>query len=62
MQAHGGQSGGQRPMPTAVGGPAPAPQVSADAAAQPGAAATAQPSQPRREEKVAGAAPGFSFK
>jgi pilus assembly protein CpaC len=62
MQAHGGQSGGQRPMPTAVGGPAPAPQVSAGATAQPDAAATAQPSQPRREEKVAGAAPGFSFK
>lgn len=64
MQAHDGETGGQRPMPTAVG-PAPAPQISENATA-PGtagtASATAQPAQPRRDEKVANAAPGFSFK
>lgn len=61
-QFHDGVSGGKRPMPTAVGAPTPAaPQVGA-AATGDAAAAVAQPAQPRREEKVANAAPGFSFK
>ena len=61
-QSHDGQSGAQRPMPTAVGGSAaPAPRVGA-AESEGAAAAVAQPAQPRREEKVAKAAPGFSFK
>ena len=59
-QYHDGQSGGRRPVPTAVGGAAIAPQVSAAPALD--AATSAQTVQPRREEKVASAAPGFSFK
>lgn len=60
-QAHDGQSGGQRPMPRAVGETAaPGPRVGT--AENPGAATLAQPAQPRRDEKVANAAPGFSFK
>lgn len=60
MQAHDGQSGGQRPMATAIGGPAaPGPQVGT--VENNSAATLAQPAQPRREEKVANAAPGFSF-
>jgi pilus assembly protein CpaC len=51
-QIHDGQSGGSRPMPGAAGDPA------ATAGLDPAAA----PAQPRREEKVANAAPGFSFK
>ena len=61
-QFHDGQSNGARPMPSAIGGPAIAePRVSAG---EPGPAAinTAQAAEPRREEKVASAAPGFSFK
>lgn len=50
MQALGGVTGGERPMPSVSAGPAPAPQVSAD------------PSQPRRDANAASAAPGFSFK
>lgn len=63
-QAHDGQSGGTRPGPTVSGAEAvAAPQVgAAGPAAETGTVATAQPSQPRREEKVANAAPGFSFK
>lgn len=63
-QAHDGQSGGTRPGPTVSGGEtAASPQVgAADPATAPGAVASAAPSQPRREEKVANAAPGFSFK
>jgi len=59
-QAHDGKSGGTRPMPTAVESSA-APRVGA---ADPAAAAAGpiQPAQPRRDEKVAAAAPGFSFK
>ncbi len=60
MKAHAGETGAQRPMPT-VSGAAPAPQVSG-APVQPAADAAVQAAQPRREEKVAGAAPGFSFK
>jgi pilus assembly protein CpaC len=61
-QAHDGQSNGKRPMPTAIdGSAAPAPRVGAAPAASE-ATTTAQASQPRREEKVANAAPGFSFK
>ena len=60
MKAHGGQTDAQRPMPT-VSGAAPGPQVSS-APVQPATDASVQASQPRREEKVAGAAPGFSFK
>ncbi|HEU4819697.1 MAG TPA: type II and III secretion system protein family protein [Qipengyuania sp.] len=61
-QYHDGQSGARRPMPTAVDSTASiAPQVGS-APAVPDAAATAQANQPRREEKVANAAPGFSFK
>lgn len=60
---HDGQSGVKRPMPSAVGAAAPAvPQVGAAEPATPEASATAQAAQPRREEKVANAAPGFSFK
>ena len=51
-QVHG-KDGGARPMPTATGTAGAAPRVGA---------ADAQPGQPRREEKVAAAAPGFSFK
>lgn len=60
-QLHG-NSKGTRPMPTAseTTGVA-APRVGAADPAE-GAAATAQASQPRREEKVAAATPGFSFK
>ena len=61
-QLHDGQTGGTRPMPTAVGaGTAVAPRVGA-ATPPANAATTAAPTQPRREEKVASAAPGFSFK
>lgn len=60
-QYHDGQSGARRPMPTAVDSSSVAPQVgSAPADAE--AAATAQAAQPRRDEKVANAAPGFTFK
>lgn len=62
-QFHDGSSGGKRPMPTAIDsstGPA-APQVGVTPVA-PDATASAQAPQPRREEKVANAAPGFSFK
>ena len=59
-QLHGGQSGTARPVPTAVEAPVSAPQVgAADSSA---ATNLAQPASPRREEKVANAAPGFSFK
>ncbi len=51
-QVHG-KDGGARPMPTATGTAGAAPRVGA---------ADAQPGQPRREEKVAAAAPGFSCK
>lgn len=62
MQAHDGQSGGKRPMPSAVGGAAAsAPHISGSLPA-PAAAAAAQAAQPRRDNKPAGAAPGFSFK
>ena len=61
-QLHDGQSGGQRPMPTAVGGAAASAAPRVGAAETEGAAAVAQPSQPRRDDKVASAAPGFSFK
>lgn len=61
-QFHDSQSGARRPMPTAVENGAPvAPQVGA-APATPDAATSAQAAQTRREEKVASAAPGFSFK
>ena len=60
-QFHDGQSGGQRPIPTTVGGASAAPQVGA-AQPAPDASAQAQASQPRRDEKLANAAPGFSFK
>lgn len=60
-QIHDGQSGARRPMPSAEGGAAaPGPRVGA--ADTEGAAAGVQPVQPRREQKVANAAPGFSFK
>jgi pilus assembly protein CpaC len=60
-QLHDGKSDSGRPMPSAVGGAAaPAPRVGA--ADGDAAAAVAQPAQPRRNEKVANAAPGFSFK
>lgn len=62
-QLHDGETGGQRPMPSAVGEPVPAgPRVGAASAPEPAAAAAAAPAQPRRQEKVADAAPGFSFK
>lgn len=62
MQEHDGQSGARRPMPTAVDSGAPvAPQVGVTPAA-PNTATSAQAARPRREEKVANAAPGFSFK
>jgi hypothetical protein len=49
-------------MPSAVEGAVTvAPKIGA-ADAGSGAVAAAQPPQPRREEKVASAAPGFSFK
>lgn len=57
-QIHDGSSGERRPMPTATGTAPMAPRVGD---ADTGTAAT-QPGQPRREEKVASAAPGFSFK
>jgi pilus assembly protein CpaC len=61
-QIHGGQGGEARPAPSAVGnGPAAAPRVGA-ADTAPGASAATPPAQPRREEKVASATPGFSFK
>ena len=61
-QFHDGQSGGQRPMPSAVGGTAAvAPRVGAGEPVAP-ATSTAQAADQRREEKVANAAPGFSFK
>ena len=60
-QYHDGQSGAARPMPSAVGATAAAaPRVGA--APGEAAATVAQPAQPRRDEKVASAAPGFSFK
>ncbi|MBL8656079.1 MAG: type II and III secretion system protein family protein [Altererythrobacter sp.] len=58
-QVHGGQSGTTRPMASTAEGAAAAPHVGADAAA---AAAAVPPSAPRRDEKIANAAPGFSFK
>lgn len=59
-QLHG-PSGGARPMPTASGAAAAAgPQIGA-AGLDPAATTATQPSQPRREEKVAAAQPGFSF-
>lgn len=60
-QENAGESGAQRPGPTAVQGSTAAPQVSQSA---PAPAVTAQKSdQPRRKEKSAKAAtPGFSFK
>lgn len=65
-QFHDGKSGATRPMPTAVGAPAapaaPAPHVGAAEGKDETATAAAQPAEPRREEKVANAAPGFSFK
>ena len=61
-QAHDGQSGAQRPIPTAVGETTMAAPRVGTAEPAPGAAAMAQASEPRREEKVASAAPGFSFK
>jgi pilus assembly protein CpaC len=61
-QFHDGKSNGKRPMPTAIeSGAAAAPQVGA-VPAGPEAATAAHATQPRREEKVANAAPGFSFK
>lgn len=61
-QLHEGKSGVRRPMPSAVEGAVTvAPKIGA-ADAGSGAVAAAQPAQPRREEKVASAAPGFSFK
>ena len=61
-QAHDGVSGEVRPMPSTTGGAATvAPRVGADEPG-PAAASTAQGAEPRREEKVASAAPGFSFK
>ena len=59
-QLHGNQPGVSRPMPSAVGGEAAAPRVGA--AGNDAASSAPQPAQPRREEKVANAAPGFSFK
>lgn len=61
MQAHDGQSGARRPMPTATGVAPAGPRVSADGSA-PAADATAHAAEARRDEKVAAAAPGFSFK
>jgi len=60
-QLHDGQSGGRRPMPSAVESGGAAPTVGA-AQPAPGAEAMAQADQPRREQKIANAAPGFSFK
>ncbi len=61
-QFHDGKGSEKRPMPTAVESGVPAaPQVGA-APPAPEAATSAQATQPRREEKVANAAPGFSFK
>lgn len=59
-QFHDGKSGAVRPMATAVESAA-APRVGAADPAS-AVAAPVQPSQPRRDEKVAAAAPGFSFK
>ncbi len=59
-QLHGGQSELSRPIPTQNGEAAAAPRVGS--AGTEGAATLAQPSEPRRDEKVAAAAPGFSFK
>ena len=61
-QYHDGQSGGKRPVPTATGGiTTAAPTVGANDTGTALSTAIA-PSQPRRDEKVASAAPGFSFK
>lgn len=52
-----------RPMPSASGtGAALAPQVGANPPASDAAVAAAVAAEPRREEKIASAAPGFSFK
>lgn len=61
-QLHGGPAGGVRPMSgTVESAPGAAPRVgTADPVS--GASSASQPTQPRREEKVASAAPGFSFK
>lgn len=61
MKAHDGQSGAARPMPTVSGAPAAGPQISGDQP-QPAAEAALPAAQRRRDEKVADAAPGFSFK
>ncbi len=56
-----GQTGAVRPMATAADRSMATPKVGA-ADSAPGAVAEAQPTQVRREEKVATATPGFSFK
>jgi pilus assembly protein CpaC len=59
----GQPNGRPRPMPTASGTAAVvAPQVGTNAPASDAAVATATPTEARREEKIASAAPGFSFK
>ena len=59
-QFHDGQSSDLRPIPSSVSGATTvAPRVGT---VDPGPASTAQASEPRREEKVANAVPGFSFK
>lgn len=61
-QLHGGPGAGERPRPSAVEGTTAAPRVSAAGAEDAAAVAATPPAQPRREEKLANAAPGFSFK
>lgn len=62
-QLQDGVSGGKRPMSSAVEGAASAgPKVGVADPASPQSVPATQAAQPRREEKVASAAPGFSFK
>mgnify|MGYP000412659214 CR=1 FL=1 len=59
MQAHDGQSGARRPMPSAVGAASTEPRISE--ATQPSVPSKAQAAPGRGDDKVA-AAPGFNFK
>lgn len=62
-RAQDGVSGARRPGASAVDAPAPAPRIGAANAPTPAPLASdVTPAQPRRDQKLANAAPGFSFK